>query len=299
MGLGLYSIRKDPGLWSAWLRKPENKKLPIMEAKKKYLKEQLDYQNQQNFFIAQKASRGVVIENGVETVAFGEPDIQSISANAPYIDVGFKLPVVVTGNPTITVNNSQAGSGSAATFTYTYGTGSGSDVLRFAHTHPAYANNNGGLAAAILREDAEILASATTLPTSPDEDLYVGETMTYAQGSGGTGGSNVTATIRVGASGITSIIITDNGIGRFSPGNTLTLAGSNLGGSGNLIVTIRKEDLVGDVITIPAQTINLAGGTIKTFGNNPKITDSIRRKGAVPTLTIPESNQASKTVVAS
>jgi len=297
--MGLYSIRQDPGKWLTWFKKPENNKLPIMEAKKKYLKEQLDFQNQQNFFTAQKAQRGVVIENVLETVAFGSPDLQSITSNVSFIDVGFTLPVVVTGNPTITVNNSQAGGGSAATFTYTYATGSTSDVLRFVHDHPTSANNNAGLAANVLREDGEILASATTLPTSPAEDLYVGETMTYAQGSGGTGGQNVTATIRVGSTAITSIIITDNGNGRFSPGNTLTLAGSNLGGSGNLIITIRKEDLIGDVITIPAQSIALAGGTIKTFGTNPKVNDSIRRKGDIPGTAIPVSNQASKTVVAS
>jgi hypothetical protein len=59
------------------------------------------------------------------------------------IAVSFNEKITVTGSPTITVTNSQAGSGTDATFTATYQSGSGRNKLTFRAT---YAAADGGVA---------------------------------------------------------------------------------------------------------------------------------------------------------
>lgn len=296
---------EDPGHWLNWLKRPENANLPIVEAKQKYLKEQLLFEQQYNSFVeaarAVQASitEGGTILNGVVSTNFNpSPAFQSITGNTQTMDVYFKMPVDVTGTPTITVTNSQAGGGSAATFTYDYASGTGTDQLVFEHVHPASPNNDAGAAANVLTQDKDLFSSITTQPTTATADTYVAETLTWAAGTGGTGGSNVTATIVVGDLEIVdSVIVTDNAGGVFSPGNTLTLAGSNLGGTGNLVITLTADNLTGDVISVAGQSIALSGGSISTKPGNTITTDTIRRQGSQPDLFVVGGN--TKTVVAS
>ena len=288
----------DPGPWLNWMKRPENKNLPINEARIKYNREQVLFNEQQNAYIAtqifqnQQAAlqadmspNAGFVKNQVTRVAFVMDTLKSISANTGSIVVGFQHPVTITGTPQITVQNGQQGGGSAATFTYDYTSGTGTNAMLFQHNHPAAPNNDSGIAANVLTLDSEIVGSVTTQPTTATADTYVTETLTWAQGTGGTGGNNVTATIIVGdLEVVDSVIITDNASGVFSPGNTLTLAGSNLGGSGNLVITLRAQDLTGDIITIDGQIIALNGGTIKTGGPNAstQTEDAIRRQGLIP-----------------
>lgn len=298
--------QENPGHWLNWLKKPENSKLPILEAKQKYLREQLMYEQQYNSFVeAQRAvqlnvTKGGTVFNGiVDTFLVQTPIFQSITGNTQSLKVNFKLPVTVSGTPTVTATNSQSGGGSAATFAYSYASGTGTKSLTFEHTHPASANNDAGAAANVLTQDKDLFSSITTQPTTATADTYVGETMVYAAGTGGTGGSNVTATIVVGdLEEVTSVIVTDNASGVFSPGNTLTLAGSNLGGSGNFVVTLTADNLTGDVISIGSQTLALNGGSISTINSNTFTNDTIRRQGVQPNLGVPDGKNA-KTVVAS
>lgn len=302
--------QESPGQWNVWLKKPENKNLSILEAKRKFLKEQLLFEQQyasfvqaQQQFLAQSANQtegGVKFNDVTGTNFVADPVFQSLTLNTQSIDVHFGMPVDVTGAPRITVTNNQAGGGSAATFVYNHvGFASGAtNILRFQHNHPAFVNNDGGAAANVLTQDKDLFSSITTQPSTATAETYVGETMVYAAGTGGTGGTNVTATIVVGdLEEVTSVIITNNGGGVFSPGNTLTLAGSNLGGSGNFIITLTTGDLTGDVISLGSQLIDLNGGTITTAAGNTQTTDTIRRQGAAPNLAIVGNN--TKTVVGS
>jgi len=299
--MGLYSIRQNPGLWVSWFKKPENNRLPIMEAKKKYLKEQLDFQNQQNFFTAQRAQRGVFIKNEIVSTEFGSVELRSITSNVSIIDVGFKLPVIVTGSPTITVNNSQAGGGSASTFTYTYATGSTSDVLRFVHNHPTTSNNKGGFAANVISDGIDLLTLGATTSSFSNISNGTYNNVEFTSGSS-VGNGDLILGITVAGGLVDEVDVTAAGTG-YKPGDVLTFVSSSLGGSATSAVTgsltLVANNFTGDVITIPAQTIALAGGTIKTFGTNPKINDTIRRQGNVPGTAIPVANQASKTVIAS
>tara|TARA_R110002153_G_scaffold226097_1_gene378729 strand:+ start:1070 stop:1975 length:906 start_codon:yes stop_codon:yes gene_type:complete len=298
--------QENPGHWLNWLKKPENSRLSVLEAKQKYLKEQLIYEQQYNSFVeAQRAVQLNVVNGGtifngiVDTFLVLTPVFQSITGNTQSIKVNFKLPVTVSGTPTVTATNSQSGGGSAATFSYSYASGTGTKSLTFEHVHPASANNDAGAAANVLTQDKDLFSSITTQPTTATADTYVGETMVYAAGTGGTGGSNVTATIVVGdLEEVTSVIVTDNASGVFSPGNTLTLAGSNLGGSGNFVVTLTADNLTGDVISIGSQTLALNGGSISTVNSDGFTNDTIRRQGIQPNLGIPDGKNT-KTVVAS
>ncbi len=298
--------QENPGHWLNWLKKPENSKLPVLEAKQKYLREQLMYEQQYNSFVeAQRAVQLNVVNGGtvfngiVDTYLDQTPVFQSITGNTQTLKVNFKLPVDVTGTPTVTATNSQSGGGSAATFAYSYASGTGTKSLTFEHVHPASTNNDAGAAANVLTEDKDLFNSITTQPSTATADTYVGETLTWAAGTGGTGGSTVTATIVVGDLQIVdSVIVTDNASGVFSPGNTLTLAGSNLGGTGNLVITLTADNLTGDVISIGTQTLALNGGSISTINSNTITNDTIRRQGVQPNLGVPEGKN-SKTVVAS
>lgn len=296
---------EDPGHWLNWLKKPENANLNIVEAKQKYLKEQLLFEQQFNSFVeaarAVQASvtEGGTILNGVVSTNFNpSPVFQSITGNTQTMDVYFKMPVDVTGTPTITVTNNQAGGGSAATFTYDYASGTGTDQLVFEHVHPASPNNDAGAAANVLPQFKQLYNSITTQPTTATAGTYVGETLTWAQGTGGTGGGDVLVTIVVGDLEIVDSVFTDAiNLSSFSPGNTLTLAGSNLGGTGNLVITLTADDLEGDVISVGEQSIALNGGSISTKPGNTITTDTIRRQGSQPDLVVIGDN--TKTVVAS
>jgi len=289
---------EDPGPWLNWMKRPENKSLNVNEARIKYNKEQMLFNEQQNAYIAtqifqnQQAAlqadmspNAGFTKNQVTRVQFVLNSLKAIPASTGSIVVGFQHPITVTGTPQITVQNGQQGGGSVASFPYNYVSGTGTNAMLFQHNHPAAPNNDSGIAAHVLTLDNEIVGSVTTQPTTATADTYVAETLTWAQGTGGTGGNDVTATIVVGdLEVVDSIKITDNASGVFSPGNTLTLAGSNLGGGGNLVITLRDQDLTGDIITIGGQTIALNGGTIKTGGPNAntQTQDAIRRQGLIP-----------------
>ena len=298
--------QENPGHWLNWLKKPEDSKLPVLEAKQKYLREQLMYEQQYNSFVeAQRAVQLNVVNGGtvfngiVDTYLDQTPVFQSITGNTQTLKVNFKLPVDVTGTPTVTATNSQSGGGSAATFAYSYTSGTGTKSLTFEHVHPASPNNDAGAAANVLPQYKQLYNSITTQPTTATADTYVGETMTWAQGTGGTGGGDVLVSIVVGDLEIVDSVFTDAiNLSSFSPGNTLTLAGSNLGGTGNLVITLTADDLEGDVISIGTQTLALNGGSISTINSNSFTNDTIRRQGVQPNLGVPESKN-SKTVVAS
>ena len=298
--------QENPGHWLNWLKKPENSRLSVLEAKQKYLKEQLIYEQQYNSFVeAQRAVQLNVVNGGtifngiVDTFLVQTPVFQSITGNTQSIKVNFKLPVTVSGTPTVTATNSQSGGGSAATFAYSYASGTGTKSLTFEHVHPSSPNNDAGVAANVLPQYKNLTNSITTQPTTATAGTYIAETLTWAAGTGGTGGGDIIATITVGDLEIVDAVFSDLiSLNVYSPGNTLTLAGSNLGGTGNLVITLTADDLVGDVISIGSQTLALNGGSISTVNSDGFTNDTIRRQGIQPNLGIPDGKNT-KTVVAS
>ena len=298
--------QENPGHWLNWLKKPENSRLSVLEAKQKYLKEQLIYEQQYNSFVeAQRAVQLNVVNGGtifngiVDTFLVLTPVFQSITGNTQSIKVNFKLPVTVSGTPTVTATNSQSGGGSAATFAYSYASGTGTKSLTFEHVHPSSPNNDAGAAANVLPRYKNLTNSITTQPTTATAGTYIAETLTWAAGTGGTGGGDIVATITVGDLEAVDAVFSDLiSLDVYSPGNTLTLAGSNLGGTGNLVITLTADDLVGDVISIGSQTLALNGGSISTVNSDGFTNDTIRRQGIQPNLGIPDGKNT-KTVVAS
>lgn len=304
--------QESPGQWSTWYKKPQNKDLSILEAKRKFLKEQLLFEQQyasfvqaQQQFLAQSANQtegGVTFNEVTGTNFVLNPVFQSITANTQSIDVHFGMPVEVTGTPRITVTNNQAGGGSAATFTFNHtGFASGAtNVLRFEHNHPAYTDNDGGAAANRVLVGSSLFDTITSDPTSTVEGDYT-TVAQVAQGAGGDAGNitNISCSVSISAlQTVTAFTITaDPNDAALDIGNTVTIAGSILGGGGNLVATIAQENLKGDVISLGSQLIDLNGGTIITAGGNTQTTDTIRRQGAAPSLAIIGSN--TKTVVAS
>ena len=47
--MGIIYTTPDPGDWHSWLKRDGNKSLPLKEAKVKYLKEQLVFQDQMSY----------------------------------------------------------------------------------------------------------------------------------------------------------------------------------------------------------------------------------------------------------
>ena len=302
----------SPGPWHTWYKRPENAKLPVLEAKRKYLKQQLLFEQQyasfvqaQQQFLAQSANQtegGVTFNEVTGTNFVADPVFQSITANTQSIDVHFGMPVDVTGSPRITVTNNQEGGGSAATFVYTHvGFADGAtNVLRFQHNHPAFEDNDGGAAANAVLVGSSLFDTITASPTTPVAGDYT-TVAQVAQGAGGDAGNIVNISCSVSISDLQTVtdftITADPQSAALDIDNTVTIAGSILGGGGSLVATIAQENLKGDVISLGSQLIDLNGGTITTAAGNTQTTDTIKRQGVAPNLAIVGSN--TKTVVAS
>lgn len=79
----------------------------------------------------------------VTSVVFATTSFSEAAGGNIDITVVYNEKITVTGSPTITVTNDQAGSGTDATFTATYQSGSSTNKLTFRKTYTA---GNGGVA---------------------------------------------------------------------------------------------------------------------------------------------------------
>ena len=277
----MYGNTQDPGNWSLFLKRKDIKDLPLMEAKRKYLKEQLEYESFMNMQLArlEMNRQSLLVQGGA-----GNPDsFEDITSwmwnNAGQLDVSagftstiqfeFQSDIDFVNSGTdmvhVLVPNGQQGNGTAATVPYTASNVIEADnVVQFTYIQAASANGTGVIGANVLAVSTELFGSITSSPTTPAEGSYTTVTGTWATGTGGTGGQDVAATIQVSAlQTVTSIVITDNASGVFQPGNTLTFAGSDLGGGGSLVVTLQEADITGDQVGYGAGT----SGTIVVPGN--------------------------------
>ena len=266
--------------WQEFMREKENKNLSITEAKAKYQK----LEKQFNLLMeAENAAYNAVALNSVRNgaqggpgeelnpilgIEFTNPPVGTITGFTSTIAVSYKLPVTVIGAPVLFVNNNQLGGGSGNIITYTAAAGGTSTVVEFSYGQVADANGGTLVAAKKITFDNELIASVGTQPTAPVDNTYVGEVITWASGAGGTGGADVTATIVVAGNAVTSIKVTASPeAANYQPGNIFTLAGTALGGTGNLVFTLVAADLTGDTLTFQAIGNGVSTGIATSTGN--------------------------------
>ena len=263
---------QDPGNWQVFKTRQDIKPLPLMEQKSKFIQEQLNFDNAMAEFASQAQVAGIPY-NPIESVVFDGTPLNTISGFTAGLEVTFRNDITVTGVPSIVVPNGQQGGGSSSSVTYTFDSAISSKVLFFTYVQAANANGTGAIAANGIRANEGL--SITAQPTAPVVDTYT-DVLEWATGTGGVGGVDVDATIAVGTipgvgNRVASVIVTNSNGGTFQPGNTLSIAGTALGGTGTLVCTILASDLTGDVLTLSGgdRFIALNGGSINSVGGRP------------------------------
>ncbi len=276
----MYSNTPDPGNWHSFIQRRDNTSLSLMEAKRKYLKEQLEYESFMNMQLARlEMNRQARLVQGGAGNPDGFEDITSWMWSQGVMDVsaGFTAQIqfefesdidyVNSGTDMVhvLVPNGQQGNGTAATVPFTASNVIEADnVVQFTYIQAPSANGTGVIGANELAVSTQLFGSISASPTTPVEGTYTTVSGTWATGTGGTGGQDIAATIQVSAlQTVTSISVTNNSNGVFQPGNTITFAGSDLGGGGSLVVTLVQADLTGDAVGYTAGTT----GTIVVPGN--------------------------------
>ena len=263
---------QDPGNWQVFKTRQDIKPLPLMEQKSKFIQEQLNFDNAMAEFASQAQVAGISY-NPIESIVFDGTPLNTISGFTAGLEVTFRNDITVTGVPSIVVPNGQQGGGSSSSVTYTFDSAISSKVLFFTYVQAANANGTGAIAANGIKDNEGL--SITAQPTAPVVDTYT-DVLEWATGTGGVGGVDVDATIAVGTipgvgNRVASVIVTNSNGGTFQPGNTLSIAGTALGGTGTLVCTILASDLTGDVLTLSGgdRFIALNGGSINSVGGRP------------------------------
>ena len=282
--MAYYSSPNSPGDWRSFLKRNDIRNLSLQEQKKKYLIEQLQFEDfvsqqaisQQLAFNSLSAQNRVAgnVDNKVVSATFNAtPALQSITTNTTFIDVLFEKNVLVDtsgGTPTISVTNGKQGGGSVSPVIYTYvANASQSKTVRFSHTHPATATNDGGIAAHVIAVGADLAGSATGTIVGGVANPYNGVPFT-----GLAGASDIVADVILDGGGVLSNITFVSQATpsyAFKPGDQLTIDSAALGTgtSGTVTVTLIAADLTGDILTMVGSTIAENGGEIYSAANNP------------------------------
>ena len=284
--MALYSNAESPGDWQSFLKRNDVRNLTLQEQKKKYLVEQLqfeDFISQQaisrqlafNSLSAQNRVAGAKENKVINAVFNATPALQSITTNTTFIDIVFQNPVLVDnsgGVPTISVTNGKEGGGSVSPVVYTYvNNASQSKLVRFSHTHPATATNDGGIAAHVIAVGANLAGSASGTISGGVANPYNGVPFT-----GLAGVSDIVANCILDGGGVLSeisFVSQATPSYAFKPGDQLTIDAAALGsgGTGTVTVTLIAADLTGDVLTMVGSTIAENGGEIYSAANNPSV----------------------------
>ena len=121
--MGVVYTVPDPGPWWSWKNKQENKNLPVNEARRKYLKEQLLFEDQFTNFAGQMVAQfadapshaGGAHNNSITNVVLSSASITNDPNGGGKIEatVEFFQPVNADGNININVANNQAGGGTS------------------------------------------------------------------------------------------------------------------------------------------------------------------------------------------
>ncbi len=284
--MAFYSSPNSPGDWRSFLKRNDIRNLSLHEQKKKYLIEQLqfeDFISQQaisrqlsfNSLSAQNHVAGNIGNKVISALFNATPALQSISTNTTFIDVLFENEVQVDtsgGTPTISITNGKEGGGSVSPVPYTYVVNaSPSKTVRFSHTHPATPLNDGGIAAHVITVGTNLAGSASGTISGGLVDIYNGVPFT-----GVAGVSGIVADCILDGGGILSQISFQSQAVptyAFKPGDQLTIDAAALGsgGTGTITVTLATGDLTGDILTMVGSSIAENGGEIYSAGNSPSV----------------------------
>ena len=284
--MALYHNAESPGEWQSFIKRNDIRNLSLQEQKKKYLTEQLQYDDfvsqqlisRQLAFNSLSAMNNVKgdIENKIINAVFNAtPALSSIVENTTFIDVVFKKPVsvdVAGGIPTISVTNGKEGGGSVSPVVYTYvNNASQSKLVRFSHTHPATATNDGGITAHVIAVGANLAGSASGTISGGAAATYNGVPFT-----GVAGVSDIVANCILDGGGVLSeisFVSQASAAYAFKPTDQLTIDAAALGsgGTGTITVTIATGDLTGDILTMVGSTIAENGGEIYNAANNSDV----------------------------
>ncbi|OYT15372.1 MAG: hypothetical protein B7C24_13370 [Bacteroidetes bacterium 4572_77] len=257
--MALYAYPENPGNWQTFVLRQDVKDLPVDQQRKKYLTEQLQYEDfisQQRYL--QEMSRiqlnnqlrnaGGFATNPIISAEFNQlqAPLETLSGDTTQIQILFKEPITVDssgGVPYIDVANDQLGGGTASTVRYTYYESSGNTNMRFEHDH------SGG----------------------PQTDVP----FAYQVGTGiSDEGQNITADVIVagGGTALSSITFkTSESAALYYPGNQLVVDAADIGagGTGTVTVTLTANDLQGDTLTLVGTNIELNGALVYSQANGP------------------------------
>ena len=273
--MALYSSAADPGNWQSFVLREDVKSLPVSEQKKKFLTEQLQFEdftaqqlylqsNSLNQLNNQLHQGGNVAGNKVKE-AFFNSQFPVDYSNTSTLRVTFFEPVqVVGGVPFINVINGQQGGGSAPLVQYDYTlAGSTETSLLFSHSHPA---NAGGVDVDVISVGADLVSGGTVVqPTGAISANYPAAAYTTDSVAGT--GVVFTAVID-GGQQLTELNVTTAGSG-YKVGDAFVFDSDAVGaGSTGGSVVIAKVNLTGDILTLAGTSINENGGEIYNVGDN-------------------------------
>ena len=273
--MALYSSAADPGNWQSFVLREDVKSLPVSEQKKKFLTEQLQFEdftaqqlylqsNSLNQLNNQLHQGGNVAGNKVKE-AFFNSQFPVDYSNTSTLRVTFFEPVqVVGGVPFINVINGQQGGGSAPLVQYDYTlAGSTETSLLFSHSHPA---NAGGVDVDVISVGADLVSGGTVVqPTGAISANYPAAAYTTDSVAGT--GVVFTAVID-GGQQLTELNVTTAGSG-YKVGDAFVFDSDAVGaGSTGGSVVIAKVNLTGDILTLAGTSINENGSEIYNVGDN-------------------------------
>ena len=165
--------------WQEFLKEKENKDLPILEAKAKYLKLQHKFNLLMEAEVA--AYNAVALNSAMHGSQGGDPSLINPIKNIFFSDIPTKIetgndpvavtlqfayPVVAVGNPSLKITNGQQGGGTENNIVLEYDSGTGTNSLVFNSTQVS-ANTTGdqpiGAGKLLVGQDLKSIESANTL----------------------------------------------------------------------------------------------------------------------------------------
>lgn len=263
--------------WQEFMKEKENKDLPILEAKAKYLKLQRKFELLMEAEVA--AYNAVALNsvmdgsqsgdpsliNPITNIVFSAPPVEIETGNDPVdVTATFQYPVLVTGVPYLKIANGQEGGGTASSIVLGYQSGTGTKSIVFRSTQVS-ANVNGdqpiGAGKLLVGQDLKAIESANTLSgvTTAAVTTGVSGVAAAAGGGAGTNQEDVVLEIENLSSGtIVQAIITSiasSSTAYYNVGDTITVAASELNATtgasgGSVVFTITNASLTGDVLKL-------------------------------------------------
>jgi len=292
--MGIIYTTPDPGDWHSWLKRDGNKSLPLKEAKVKYLKEQLVFQDQMSYHynyvnrlnaLASDGSQGAQhgIANSIKEIEFQNTPLIIGPNSGTFLAVtaSFEDPVrVIGGNILVQAASNQAGGGDltdserSTPFTLAEFSGVSGDGLQlYFKSHdipgvPLYDINNEYLCAKLLSGSADFAnsdsGSAVSLTDTTNANGLI--LLTYSASYGGEGtstGVNISASgLRNGGNTdyVNMIVSTEQSSSVvYAAGDVFSLdtSGQGIGGTGFLYWTVGVEDLTGDTLSFGTGSLSL------------------------------------------